>query len=464
MALQPVEWVLAIYYGSSAHRATYGRLNGKDTKYTKDYIQLSRKADFLAVVSRLFPVAASGAGSVALTYKWPAGTTSGAFVFTSADRPHLKWETSLGAPKAWKMTPAPSEATAETIPGDPTHLDFAAAENELELIASRGAGQPYLLAIKLRDEPNRLHLRAYLKNPNNDFAWADVKLVPKDIQTLIAKTSQRSALAWSNFQSGGEPPGARIDATLSRITTSANPAMVIDALDANTGRALADYLRHPGYGLFFEPIRNHDAWLHPAPLSEKVATSATELLRLLDARFPAIPQGDAAAETIETDPEEVEVFRNQIEGKSYEVPDSTATVKTRGSAQKAFADVVKANYRNRCAITGITDKNFLVASHIVPWSKDQSIRLDPANGICLSLIVDRAFEKGYLVIQDDHTIRIDWDRVGDDHALRKGLEPYEGLTLIAPNKEGPKVEYLQRRRALVVCTRNAPATCAPVRN
>ena len=41
MAAQPVEWVLVIYYGPSAHRATYGRLGG--TKYTKDYIQLTNE-------------------------------------------------------------------------------------------------------------------------------------------------------------------------------------------------------------------------------------------------------------------------------------------------------------------------------------------------------------------------------------------------------------------------------------
>jgi hypothetical protein len=180
-----------------------------------------------------------------------------------------------------------------------------------------------------------------------------------------------------------------------------------------------------------------------------VEASADEFVRLLDARFPAIPQGDAAAERLEADPDEVKAFRNQIEHKSFEVPDLTATVKTRGSAQKAFADAVKANYGYRCAITGIATRNFLVASHIVPWSKDQSIRLDPSNGICLSLLVDRAFEKGYLIIEDDHTIRIDWDRVGDDHVLRSWLEPYEGRTLNAPAEGAPKPEYLQRRRALL---------------
>ncbi len=449
MAAKPVEWVLAIYYGPSAHRATYGRLN--NTRYTKDYIQLSRKAEFLSTVSRLFPVA-GGAGSVPLTYQWPAGTTEGAFVFNSADRPHLKWTTNLGAPKAWKMSLAPSETTAETIPGDPSHHDFEAAEEEFSRLASCGAGQPYLLAIKLRDESNKLHLRTYLQNPSEDFAWADLGIVPEVIQALALKTSQQSALAWSTFQGGGVLLGPMVADALSRLIASVNPRSVIEALDADTGRALANYLRQPGYGLFFSTTRNHDAWLQPVPLSKQVVASVGEFLTALDVRFPATSDEDAAAETLEGDPDEVKAFRDQIEHERFEVPDSTATVKTRGSAQKAFADRVKSNYCFQCAITGIETKDFLVAAHIVPWSKDQSIRLDPSNGICLSLLVDRAFEKGYLLIEDDHTIRIDRDRVGDDHALRTGLEPYEGRKLIAPKSGGPKLEYLRRRRALVIPT------------
>jgi hypothetical protein len=446
MAAQPVEWVLVIYYGPSAHRATYGRLD--NTTYTKDYIQLSRKEEFLETVSRLFPVV-GGVGSVPLTYQWPTGTTEGAFVFKSVDRPHLKWETSLGAPKAWRMSPTPSETTAETIPGDPTHLDFASAENELALLASRGAGQPYLFAIKLRDEPNKLHLRAYLENPNHEFSWADLGLVPADIQALVAKTSQQSALAWSTFQSGGVSPGAEIKDILSQLTEAKNPASVIDALDADIGRALARYLLQPGYGLFFDPTRNHDAWLQTAPLSEKVAVSVHEIRTAIDTRFPPILQTDAAAEALEADPAEVEAFRKQIERKSFQVPDATATVKTRGSAQRAFADAVKSNYGTRCAITGIETRQFLVAAHIVPWSKDPSIRLDPTNGICLSLLVDRAFENGYLLIEDDYAVRIDWERLGDDDSLQKQLRPYDGTKLNVPITGGPKLEYLQRRRALI---------------
>jgi HNH endonuclease len=457
MAAQPVEWVLVVYYGPAAHQATYGRKVGRGG-YSKDYIQLSRKKKFLDEVANLFSVTASATGSVPLTYHWPAATASGAFVFKSADRPHLKWETSLGAPQVWKMTLAPSDATPETIPGDPSHLDFADAEKEFELLASRGAGQPYLMAIKLRDEPRTLHLRAYLENPSEGYAWADLGLVPQEVKILAEKTSQQSALAWSLFQSGGTAPSSKVENAILKLVASEDRVAAIDALDLDTGRALTNYLGRPGHGLFFDPTQNHDAWSKPTPLPAQFAASVDDLLQTLKARFPAapkgdaVPPGDAAAEALEADPDEVEAFREQLKQKSYGVADATATIKTRGSAQKAFAGAVKANYEYRCAITGVITKDFLVAAHIVPWSEDQSIRLDPSNGICLSLLVDRAFEKGHLLIDDDLTIRIDWARVGDDHALRSQLGPYDGMKLTAPTKGSPQPEYLQRRRALVTPT------------
>lgn len=451
MSALPVEWVLVIYYGPSAHRATYGRLGRTDVAnktYTKDYIQLSRRDEFIEAVKRFFPETNDN-GSASLTYKWPTGAATGALVLRSADRPHLKWETSLGAPQVWKMSVAPSEATAETIPGDPSHVDIAAAESEFALLASRGAGQPYLIAVKLQDDPGTLQLRAYLANPSEEYAWADMQLVPQSIQNLAAKTSQSSALQWSTITSGGVAPNAEVNDVFLRLIASENPVSVIGALDAATASALTVYLRHPGYGLFFDPARNHDAWLQLVPFDESLAASASAFLEMLETRFPMDPQGDAAAETLEVSAEEVEEFRDKIKQKNYEVADSHSTVKTRGSAQRAFAEAVKTNYGFQCAITGIENKDFLVASHIVPWSVDQSIRLDPSNGICLSLLVDRAFEKGYLIIKDDLTTWVDWDKVGNDEALRDQLLPYDEQMMTVPKNHPPKLDYLQRRRALI---------------
>ena len=99
-------------------------------------------------------------------------------------------------------------------------------------------------------------------------------------------------------------------------------------------------------------------------------------------------------------------------------------------------------------MTGIRAPEFLIASHIVPWSVDQTIRLDPANGICLSVLIDRAFEKGFIVIQDDGTVAVDFGKIGDDYELRKQLEGYDGVKLSPPKAHPPKADYLKRRREL----------------
>ncbi|MBX5186769.1 HNH endonuclease [Rhizobium sp. NZLR5] len=223
---------------------------------------------------------------------------------------------------------------------------------------------------------------------------------------------------------------------------------IVQSLTSSQCLALADYLEDPGYGIFFDPTRNHDAWLKPAALTTKVKTSASVLVEILRTKLPSLLDGDAVAETLEVSSDEVEAFEEQIRTENYSVPDTVATVKTRGSAQRAFANAVKGNYGGRCAITGITTRDFLVASHIVPWSLDQSIRLDPSNGICLSLLMDRAFENGYLLIQDDLAVNVNWDKVGGDTALGDQLSLYDGQQLILPGQGEPRVAYLQRRRAL----------------
>ena len=88
MTAQAVEWVLVVYYGPTAHQAIYGRQVGKGG-YSKDYIQLSRKKEFLNAVANIFTVNSSDVGAVPITYHWPNGSAPGEFVFKSADRPHL---------------------------------------------------------------------------------------------------------------------------------------------------------------------------------------------------------------------------------------------------------------------------------------------------------------------------------------------------------------------------------------
>jgi len=64
-------------------------------------------------------------------------------------------------------------------------------------------------------------------------------------------------------------------------------------------------------------------------------------------------------------------------------------VKTRVN-QNVFRQIVIANYSGRCAITGIDIPDLLLASHIIPWSKNEKERLNPENGICLSPLLAQA--------------------------------------------------------------------------
>ena len=78
-------------------------------------------------------------------------------------------------------------------------------------------------------------------------------------------------------------------------------------------------------------------------------------------------------------------------------------VKTRVN-QNVFRQIVLANYNRKCAITGIDLPDLLVASHIVPWSHNEEERLNPENGICLSALYDRAYDKGLIGITEKFQI------------------------------------------------------------
>ena len=444
MAALPVEAVLVVFYGPEAHHVTYGR-GPSGGGYTKDYIQLRRTPEFMDWLGRHFPVPSPDATTFPLLYRGPGGPTTGSLIYRSNDRPHLAWETTGKAPPAWRMTPSPSPATDQTIPGEPGHTSVSDAEAEFETLAAKGAGQPYLFAIKLRGEESTLHVRTYLDGAAPQFSFSDLNQIPFELQELARGTRRQNSLAWADFEGGGVPATAAIERNIVGLANSSDlPAFLAGLTDFDASQ-LAEYLADPGYGLFFDPESNHDAWTVNAPLPNDLLDSRAAIVaRLLD-RPAASPDDDIAAEHLPTDRVEVEALKRRVEAKNFAVPDATATVKTRGSSQRVFADAVKANYDYRCAITGITTPAFLVASHIVPWSEDENIRVDPSNGICLSLIVDRAFESGFIRIEDDSTIRL----VRRDLALLSVLEAYDGTKLNPPSADSPNPEYLARRRDLV---------------
>ncbi len=96
---------------------------------------------------------------------------------------------------------------------------------------------------------------------------------------------------------------------------------------------------------------------------------------------------------------------NELETKESDFSSTMreSLIKTRVN-QNLFRKIVLANYGGKCAISNITIPNLLVASHIVPWATDEKNRLNPANGICLNALYDRAYDNGLLSIDLNYKV------------------------------------------------------------
>lgn len=119
-------------------------------------------------------------------------------------------------------------------------------------------------------------------------------------------------------------------------------------------------------------------------------------------------------------------------------------VKTRVN-QNVFRQIVMANYSGKCAISGIDLPELLFASHIVPWAKNEQERLNPENGICLSALYDRAFDKGLIGINEQYQILLSskLKKRKSENYFNQYFAPLENQSLILPQKYSPRKEFIQ---------------------
>jgi putative restriction endonuclease len=113
--------------------------------------------------------------------------------------------------------------------------------------------------------------------------------------------------------------------------------------------------------------------------------------------------------------------------------------------QNVFRQIVVANYSGKCAITGIDLPELLFASHIIPWSKNEDERLNPENGICLSALYDKAYDKGLIAINEKYQILLSekLKQKKNSNFFGKYFAPIENQPLIAPQRYFPKKEFIQ---------------------
>jgi putative restriction endonuclease len=128
-------------------------------------------------------------------------------------------------------------------------------------------------------------------------------------------------------------------------------------------------------------------------LEETAPASETAFRELFGA------EENAAVEVVPK--EGVRIFRDRPSGPTS----VAASVKVR-RGQEYFRETVLNNFANRCGVCGLEVRELLIASHIVPWSKDEGARLEVSNGLCLSRLHDAAFDRGLIGFDDEFRLLI----------------------------------------------------------
>jgi putative restriction endonuclease len=113
--------------------------------------------------------------------------------------------------------------------------------------------------------------------------------------------------------------------------------------------------------------------------------------------------------------------------------------------QYRFRQLVMTNYNSTCCITGIKQPELLIASHITCWSKFENNRLNPANGLCLNALHDRAFDSGLITISAiDYTIQISAVvKKVESSEVQNYFLNYDGKEITLPKKFLPNSEFLK---------------------
>lgn len=144
---------------------------------------------------------------------------------------------------------------------------------------------------------------------------------------------------------------------------------------------------------------------------------------------------------------------DNIKQREFSIPDHVELSELREGAdfeyiakgrrnQDFFRRAVLAAYEGRCAVTGITQPELLVASHIVAWADDVDLRVRPTNGICLNALHDRAFDKHLISFEDDLSMIV-------SQRLKMTAENrpfFQNLSLQLPSRFRPDVSCLARHR------------------
>ncbi|OFC70418.1 HNH endonuclease [Alteromonas confluentis] len=124
-------------------------------------------------------------------------------------------------------------------------------------------------------------------------------------------------------------------------------------------------------------------------------------------------------------------IENILQDDTKTPTEKAVLVKTRIGQGKYRQDLI--DLWGKCALTGIENRDFLIASHIKPWrDSSEEEKLDKYNGLLLVANVDKAFDKAYITFADSGEIMIS-DEL--EEYTRLGIEATGKLKVNANSRE-----------------------------
>jgi len=133
---------------------------------------------------------------------------------------------------------------------------------------------------------------------------------------------------------------------------------------------------------------------------------------------------------------------------AFETTETLLSMKVR-RGQEYFRNAVLNNFGSRCGVCGLSVRDLLVASHILPWSKYPAERLNVRNGLCLSRLHDAAFDR-YLISFDSKLRLLLSPRLKAELSQRSVAEnfgAYVGESLGYPDDaQPPDLKFLSEHR------------------
>ncbi len=112
--------------------------------------------------------------------------------------------------------------------------------------------------------------------------------------------------------------------------------------------------------------------------------------------------------------------------------------------QTFFRNVILSSYNDTCCITGINQRELLIAGHIRPWGIDAENRLNPRNGIALNALHDKAFENGLITITTDYKVEVSPHLLKNkDPQTMEYFSRYHRQSIVLPSRFLPDTEFLK---------------------